>query len=114
MLGYGKPGKFNDHIIGTMLGVLKGEGGGVRITNERNILCEECPQKREDHCELKGRKFSREFLSGVDEAVAANSRGAIEISQTHSPDYLKGHMKEIRRALMRTLVRLPLRNHKFK
>ncbi|PIZ72868.1 hypothetical protein COY07_02705 [Candidatus Peregrinibacteria bacterium CG_4_10_14_0_2_um_filter_43_11] len=86
-MGYPDSRGFADHMVDSMLLILKGQVAQATIVATRDAVCQACPQKRDGHCHVMGRDYSDAFLSMADEAVIRNSNGVLEVGKPYPPKY---------------------------
>lgn len=109
IMGRGEDGReFSDHMTDSILAIMRNQVGDIKITNSHDIICAACPQRGSDHCKVFGREYQVDFLSMVDEAIAKNSNGVIEIGKSYPPEYIAQNIRAIRRAIRKTLLEIPL------
>jgi len=103
----GRDRQFTDHLIDSILAILKEQVGTVRLTDTYDEVCKECPQRGGVNCRVAGREWTENFLSMVDQAVVRNTNGVLEMGKEYPPAYLVENMGAIRSAMRKTLLELP-------
>lgn len=107
LLGHGEGRQFADHLVDSVLVILKEQVGTVKLTDTYDEICRECPQRGNANCRIAGREWSENFLSMVDQAVVRNTNGVLEMGKEYQPAYLIANMGAIRSAMRKTLLELP-------
>lgn len=107
LLGRGEGRQFADHLVDSILAILKEQVGIVKLIDTYDEICRECPQRGDKNCRVVGRKWSENFLSRVDRAIVINTNGVLEMGKKYPPAYLIENIGVIRLAMGKTLLGLP-------
>lgn len=99
--------EFTDHMVDSVLDILKEQVGAVKITDTYDKICEKCPERKKPTCRFLGREGTENFLSLVDQSIVKNTNGMLELGKEYSPAYLIENIDTIRRAMRKTLLELP-------
>ncbi|MFA6521455.1 MAG: DUF1284 domain-containing protein [Candidatus Gracilibacteria bacterium] len=104
ILGYKDP-NFPNHLMRVIDNIIGGTTQKIRIVDGHDAVCEKCPQKREGYCETAYGNHSANFLSLVDQTIAANA--GLEIGASYDATEILDRMKTIRGGLLRTATQMP-------
>src|SRR3989339_2276032 len=107
LIGRGEGQQFADHLVDTVLSILKEQVGTVKLTDTYDEVCKKCPQKGNANCRVADREWSENFLSMVDQAVIRNTNGVLEMGKEYPSAYLIENMGVIRSAMRKALLELP-------
>jgi hypothetical protein len=99
--------EYTDHIVDSVLAIIKEQVGTVKIIDTRDEICKKCPQRENVNCIIAGREWTQNFLSMMDQAVAKNTNGVLEIGKEYPSSYLNENIGVIRSAMRKTLLELP-------
>ncbi|KKR07781.1 MAG: hypothetical protein UT55_C0025G0002 [Candidatus Peregrinibacteria bacterium GW2011_GWE2_39_6] len=107
LCGYKNGNQFSTHLIQTMDDLLTEKIKNVRITSTRDFLCQQCHQKREKYCQVAGLKWSLLFLKKLDQTIAQNSNGFLEIGKIYPTKKIIKNYSLIKKAILKTIWQLP-------
>jgi|GEM_PF-5759419 hypothetical protein len=99
--------EFANILVDTFVEIITGEVEEVLITNNFDYICDRCPAREENQCNvIRAMGFNEEVITVLDNSIAANTKGVIEIGMKYSSKYLMSKRWEIRLALLRTIFQI--------
>ena len=107
LLGYGNTKNFADHLVDSLLAILKNEVSAVRIVSTHDEICKKCAEQGNNHCKVGGIKWSKSFLQLLDETLIKNTNDLLQINGSYPPNYLLENLPLIRKAIRKTLLEIP-------